>query len=131
MGILSEKELQAAVQILERHIDLEQQCVKCLESINYSVSGKAVEITQELVAGQSRLARLRSRVLRCITQQLQQRYKSVGHLPVWSSPLSSNPACDIEGTGEQSNLESHVEQMENSAIDEQEQTVLKSAESPM
>ncbi|PFX11068.1 hypothetical protein AWC38_SpisGene25491, partial [Stylophora pistillata] len=64
-------ELEAAVLILQRHIDLEQQVWKCLENLKSVQSewhGKSIDCTQKIIASQGKIARLRSRMLRCLTE---------------------------------------------------------------
>ena len=56
------------------------------------------------------------------TQQLQQRYRSGCQLPRWSSSLPPSFIAN-QKKGEQSNRASSAEQMEQSILNEQEQTL--------
>ncbi|XP_068758351.1 uncharacterized protein [Montipora capricornis] len=84
---LKSRELEAAVLILQRHIDLEKQIWKCLEnlkSIQSGWKGKRIDVTQKLISSQCKVARLRSRLLRCFIQQLCNEGSSEVYLPSWS-----------------------------------------------
>ncbi|KAL9960223.1 hypothetical protein ACROYT_G033651 [Oculina patagonica] len=85
---LSANEIEAASLILQRHIDLEQQISKCLENLKAVQSGwdgKNIDTTQKIITSQSKIARLRSRLLRCITQQLHKNGSIASVLPPWSA----------------------------------------------
>lgn len=87
---LSYIELEAAALILQRHIDLEKQVWKCLEnlkSVQSEWDGKTIDCTQKIIASQRKVARLRSRLLRCLTQQLYKNGSLSCELPPWSGDV--------------------------------------------
>ncbi|XP_073229204.1 uncharacterized protein [Porites lutea] len=87
LSSLTAVELEATTLILQRHIDLEQQIWKCLDNLKTVQSGwegKTIDVTEKLIASQTKVARLRSRLLRCITQQLHKNGSMTVNLPAWS-----------------------------------------------
>ncbi|CAB4010926.1 Hypothetical predicted protein [Paramuricea clavata] len=84
------KDLQACIYLLERHIDLQQEIIQGLTHLQelHKFDERPSEyniITDKLLTAQNKLAMLRSRTVRCLTKQIQQRCgDSNMQLPRWS-----------------------------------------------
>lgn len=101
---LRANELEAAVLILQRNIDLEKQIWKCLENLKSVLNGrddKLVEVNRKLISSQWKVARLRSKLLRCIIQQLRCKGSTDAYLPPWSGiDVANNENEDFQHQAE-------------------------------
>ncbi|XP_028398230.1 uncharacterized protein LOC114521861 [Dendronephthya gigantea] len=96
----SVKDLQTCIYLLERHIDLQQEIIQGLTHLQdlHKYDEQTSEyntITDKLLTAQNKLAMLRSRAVRCLTKQIQQRCGDANmQLPRWSTSTEKDISRD-------------------------------------
>uniref|UniRef100_A0A6P8J606 Uncharacterized protein LOC116306834 n=1 Tax=Actinia tenebrosa TaxID=6105 RepID=A0A6P8J606_ACTTE len=86
---LTDLELEAAVHGLQRQIEVELLLVKNLERLRIINSGECPDTNSKLISSQTKVARLRSRLLRCLSKQLNNQGHKESVLPPWHSKIGN------------------------------------------